>query len=91
MTESRAAQSIGCPICAASTGLVTSIFRAASRMPYAALAIPLRVAVATVFWNSAMTKLANWNTAIDRAGREADGALDIWAIDQPICVANESG
>jgi len=34
---------------------------------------------------------ASWNTAIDRAGRKADGAVDTWAIDQPICVANESG
>ena len=31
---------------------------------YALLAIPLRLAVATVFWNSAMTKLANWETAV---------------------------
>ncbi|MCY0856403.1 DoxX family protein [Cupriavidus sp. D39] len=35
------------------------------RVPYSALAIPLRLAVATVFWNSAMTKLANWDTAIE--------------------------
>jgi putative oxidoreductase len=34
------------------------------RVPYALLATPLRFAVATVFWNSAMTKLANWDTAI---------------------------
>jgi putative oxidoreductase len=34
------------------------------RVPYALLALPLRVAVATVFWNSAMTKLANWDTAL---------------------------
>jgi putative oxidoreductase len=34
------------------------------RAPYAFLAIPLRLAVATVFWNSAMTKLANWDTAV---------------------------
>lgn len=33
-------------------------------VPYSALAIPLRLAVATVFWNSAMTKLANWETAL---------------------------
>lgn len=33
-------------------------------VPYTALAIPLRVAVATVFWNSAMSKLANWDTAV---------------------------
>src|SRR2546422_2949084 len=34
-------------------------------VPYTILAIPLRLAVATVFWNSAMTKLANWNTAVE--------------------------
>ena len=34
-------------------------------IPYAILAIPLRLAVATVFWNSAMTKLANWDTALE--------------------------
>lgn len=33
-------------------------------VPYSLLAIPLRLAVATVFWNSAMTKLANWQTAL---------------------------
>jgi putative oxidoreductase len=35
------------------------------RIPYSALAIPLRLAVATIFWNSAMTKLANWETAVE--------------------------
>src|SRR5882762_11144517 len=34
-------------------------------VPYALLAMPLRLAVATVFWNSAMTKVANWNTAVE--------------------------
>jgi len=34
-------------------------------VPYTALAIPLRFAVATVFWNSGMTKLANWDTAVE--------------------------
>ena len=41
--------------------------RARSRLeavPYAVLALPLRLAVATVFWNSGMTKLANWDTAV---------------------------
>jgi len=33
------------------------------KVPYSWLALPLRLAVATVFWNSAMTKLANWDTA----------------------------
>lgn len=36
-----------------------------NRVPYTLLAIPLRLAVATVFWNSAMTKLANWATAVE--------------------------
>jgi putative oxidoreductase len=35
-----------------------------NRIPYAWLALPLRLAVATVFWNSGMTKLANWDTAL---------------------------
>ena len=35
-----------------------------NRVPYAVLALPLRLAIATVFWNSAMAKLANWDTAI---------------------------
>src|SRR6266852_4750802 len=34
------------------------------RIPYALLALPLRIAVATVFWNSAMAKLANWDTTL---------------------------
>lgn len=33
-------------------------------VPYTLLAIPLRLAVATVFWNSAMAHLANWETTL---------------------------
>jgi putative oxidoreductase len=33
-------------------------------VPYALLALPLRAAVATVFWNSGTTKLASWDTTI---------------------------
>jgi putative oxidoreductase len=33
-------------------------------VPYSALAIPLRVAVATVFWNSGTTKLTSWDTTL---------------------------
>ena len=33
-------------------------------VPYTLLAIPLRLAVATVFWNSAITHLANWQTTL---------------------------
>jgi putative oxidoreductase len=37
---------------------------ALERVPYALLALPLRLAVATVFWRSGLTKLANWDTAV---------------------------
>jgi putative oxidoreductase len=43
---------------------VESIINWLDGVPYSVLAIPLRFAIATVFWNSAMTKLANWETAI---------------------------
>ena len=33
-------------------------------VPYALLALPLRLALATVFWNSGSTKLANWDTTV---------------------------
>ena len=35
------------------------------RVPYSLMAIALRLAVATIFWNSAMTKLANWDAALE--------------------------
>jgi putative oxidoreductase len=35
------------------------------RIPYWLLAIPLRLAIATVFWDSAMTHLANWQTTLE--------------------------
>ncbi|ABE46667.1 DoxX family protein [Polaromonas sp. JS666] len=50
---------------AANDKLLVRLVRWLDRVPYALLAVPLRIAVATVFWNSAMTKLANWNTAIE--------------------------
>ncbi|HEY2532291.1 MAG TPA: DoxX family protein [Xanthobacteraceae bacterium] len=60
-----------CPICASIGGLgwalgsaLGSAYRLLDRVPYAALAIPLRVAVATVFWNSGMAHLADWNTTL---------------------------
>jgi putative oxidoreductase len=45
--------------------LVDRVVRLLDEVPYTLLALPLRVAIATVFWNSAMTKLANWDTAIE--------------------------
>jgi putative oxidoreductase len=44
--------------------LVGRTLRWLNAVPYTVLGIPLRLAVATVFWNSAMTKLANWDTAV---------------------------
>jgi putative oxidoreductase len=34
------------------------------RIPYTLLAVPLRLAVATVFWDSAQAHLANWRTTL---------------------------
>ena len=44
--------------------LLARVRAALERVPYSWLALPLRAAVAVVFWNSAMTKLANWDTAL---------------------------
>jgi putative oxidoreductase len=44
--------------------LVGWIIRMLDGVPYMFLALPLRAAVATVFWNSAMAKLANWDTTL---------------------------
>jgi len=44
--------------------LIGRMLRWLDAVPYTILAIPLRLAVATVFWNSGTTKLANWDTAL---------------------------
>jgi putative oxidoreductase len=44
--------------------LLVRIRTALESVPYALLAIPLRLAVATVFWDSGTTKLANWDTTL---------------------------
>ncbi|MDE2299454.1 MAG: DoxX family protein [Burkholderiales bacterium] len=46
------------------TDLLVRLRRRLEAVPYSLLALPLRLAVATVFWNSGMTKLANWDTTI---------------------------
>ena len=48
----------------ASIGGIEWLFGQLDRVPYAVLALPLRFAVATVFWNSGMTKLADWNASL---------------------------
>jgi len=40
------------------------VVRTLDQVPYGVLALPLRAAVAVVFWNSAMAKLASWDTTI---------------------------
>ncbi len=49
---------------APSHGALSSVLARLNAVPYWLLAIPLRLGVATIFWNSAMTKLANWDTAL---------------------------
>jgi len=44
--------------------VVARVLRRLDSVPYSLLAIPLRLAVATVFWNSGTTKLANWDAAL---------------------------
>ena len=45
-------------------GAIQRVNRALERVPYSLLALPLRFAVATVFWNSGTTKLANWDATL---------------------------
>jgi len=46
-------------------GAIDAVIDWLDRVPYAVLALPLRVAAATVFWNSAMAHLANWDTTLE--------------------------
>lgn len=48
-----------------SASRIVRLVRWLESVPYTLLAIPLRMGVATIFWNSAMTKLANWDTAME--------------------------
>ncbi len=43
---------------------IAQLVRIFERVPYSLLAIPLRLAVATVFWNSGTTKIADWNATL---------------------------
>jgi putative oxidoreductase len=46
-------------------GFIDGTIALLERVPYALLALPLRIGAAAVFWNSAMTKLASWDTTIE--------------------------
>jgi len=55
------------PAASGSAGIIAAIERVIrwlERVPYSLLALPLRLAVATVFWNSGTTKLANWDATL---------------------------
>jgi putative oxidoreductase len=55
------------------SSLTARLFRLRSLLesvPYSVLAIPLRIAVATVFWNSGTTKLASWDTTLQLFAEE---------------------
>ncbi|HTP38427.1 MAG TPA: DoxX family protein [Steroidobacteraceae bacterium] len=43
---------------------IGSVIAWLDRVPYTLLALPLRFAVATVFWNSGQTKIANWDATL---------------------------
>lgn len=45
-------------------GIVSQLYGLLDRVPYWLLALPLRAAVAVIFWDSAMTHLANWQTTL---------------------------
>lgn len=57
-------QTVGTSSSSSATAVIRRVREWLEAVPYGALAIPLRLAVATVFWNSAMTKLANWDSAL---------------------------
>jgi putative oxidoreductase len=56
--------SVSTPALGGMVARVRRITGALDRVPYSVLAVPLRLAVATVFWNSAMTKLDDWSAAL---------------------------
>jgi putative oxidoreductase len=45
-------------------GLIGRVVARLNAVPYTLLALPLRAAVAYVFWSSAMVKLASWSTTL---------------------------
>jgi putative oxidoreductase len=49
---------------AAPLGAIARTLAWLDRVPYSLLALPARLAVATVFWNSGRTKIANWDVTL---------------------------
>lgn len=50
--------------------LASRLIGVADSVPYSVLAIPLRLAIAVVFWNSAMAHLDNWDTTLALFGTD---------------------
>ena len=48
----------------AAARLISTVTGRLNSVPYWVLALPARLAIATVFWNSGMAKLANWDTTL---------------------------
>jgi putative oxidoreductase len=46
------------------SALLLAIFARLNTVPYTVLAVPLRLAVAIIFWYSGQTKLADWNATL---------------------------
>ena len=53
------------PLISTAAAMVGQAYRRLDAVPYWLLALPLRVAVAWVFWSSAMAHLANWQTTLE--------------------------
>jgi putative oxidoreductase len=63
-TSISAAAGGGCEHHAGIIGALQRVVGWLEAVPYSLLALPLRFAVATVFWNSGTTKLANWDATL---------------------------
>ena len=55
---------VSTPASSAKHGIVGRTLHGLNGISYTWLALPLRFAIATVFWSSAMAKLANWDTTL---------------------------
>jgi putative oxidoreductase len=53
------------PLSSPKLGPIGQAIRWLDAVPYSLLALPLRLGAAMVFWNSAMAKLASWDTTIE--------------------------
>ena len=54
----------GCPRSRTFGRLINAAVQRLNAVPYWILALPPRLAIATVFWNSGTAKLANWDTTL---------------------------